>query len=279
MWADRWSDATLPLLDRVKSLGVDVFELSLGDDITFTPKLLRQRAEQLDLELTVGPGGVWPMECDISADDPNHRVLGVVWHKRIIDLAGESGVSAYCGALYGHPGQSLRRRPPADELPRTADNLHRLAEHAAHAGVKLVIEPMSRFRTHIVNTPEQAVALARLADHPNLAVLFDTFHMVTEIRDYAAAIKSAGKLLWGIHACDNDRGVPGGGLVPWADVFDALLATKSDARVMLETYNTSLGDFSYQRGIFQNLCPDGDAFTRQGLAFLRKCAAERLAVR
>lgn len=272
MWADRWSDAALPLLDHIKSLGVDVFEISLGDDIVFTPKLLRHRAEQLDLELTVGPGGVWPMECDISADDPNHRILGLAWHKRIIDLAGESGVSAYCGALYGHPGKSLRRRPPADELPRTADNLHRLAEHAAQAGVKLVIEPMSRFRTHLVNTPQQAVALARSADHPNLAVLFDTFHMVTEVRDYSAAIRSAGALLWGIHACDNDRGVPGGGLMPWPDVFDALLATKPNARVMLETYNTSLGDFAYQRGVFQNLCPDGDAFARQGLAFLRKCA-------
>ena len=29
-------------------------------------------------------------------------------------------------------------------------------------------------------------------------------------------------LLWGLHACENDRGVPGGGLVPWREIFAAL---------------------------------------------------------
>ena len=34
------------------------------------------------------------------------------------------------------------------------------------------------------------------------------------------------------------------------------------------------GDFAYTRGIFQNVCPDGDIFVRRGLEFLRKCAAD-----
>jgi D-psicose/D-tagatose/L-ribulose 3-epimerase len=271
LWSDRWSDGSLDLLDHVRDLGLALFEVSLGDEVIFTPRKLRQRIEALGIELSIGPGGVWPMECDISDDDPDNRALGLAWHKHILNLASESGASAYCGALYGHPGRSLRRRPPPDEFSRTADNLRLLAEYASSLGVRLVIEPMSRFRSHLVTTPEQAVRLVQMADHPNLSILLDTFHMVTEVRDYGAAICMVGPLLWGLHACENDRGVPGGGLVPWDTVFDTLVADHPNARIMLETYNTALDDFGYQRGIFQNLCPDADAYVRQGIAFLQQC--------
>ena len=274
LWTDRWSDEALWLLDHVRELGLEVFEVSLGEDSVVTPRRLRRHAEQLGLEITIGPGGPWPPECDISDDDPEQRARGLAWHQHVLDLASESGASAYCGAIYGRPGRVLRRRPPPEEYPRTAESLHRLADYAMRAGVQLVIEPMSRFRTHLVNTPEQAVRLVRLADHPNLRILLDTYHLLPEVRDYGAAVRTTGDLLWGLHACESDRGVPGGGLVPWTAVFDALVGVCPGARILLETYNTALGDFSFSRGIFQNLCPDGDAFAREGVAFLRHCAGE-----
>ncbi len=127
---------------------------------------------------------------------------------------------------------------------------------------------MSHFRTHLVNTPQQAMRLAELADHPNLRILVDTYHIVTEVRDYGAAIAATGERLWGLHACESDRGVPGGGLVPWPAVFDAM--RKTPARyIIMETYNSS-ADFAVRRGLFQNVCPDADGFVRQGLAFLKR---------
>ena len=133
--------------------------------------------------------------------------------------------------------------PPADEYPWTAEGLHRLAEHAASRGVTLALEPMSHFRTHIANTPEQIMRLVALADHPNLGVLLDTYHMIPEVRDFGAAIQTVGDRLWGLHVCENDRGVPGGGLVPWDQVFAALRDITFDGFVLLEAYNSSLSDF------------------------------------
>ena len=176
--------------------------------------------------------------------------------------------------LYGHPGTVKRRLPPVDELPRTAEMLHLLAAHAKSRGVLIVLEPMSHFRTHLVNTPEQAMRLLGLADHDNLMLLLDTYHLITEVRDFAAAIRCALPRLWGIHACENDRGVPGGGLVPWDDVFGALGAGGFDGYIVLETYNSSLGDFARRRGIFLDVCPDGPEFVRQGLQFLRAQVAK-----
>lgn len=219
------------------------------------------------------------MECDVSHDDPDCRARGMAWHRRMIEMAAESGAALYGGAIYGHPGRVLRRPPPSEELSRTAENLHLLSEAAARLGVRLALEPMSRFRTHLANTAAQAVHLARLADHPNLAINLDTYHMVTEERDYGAAIRGAGSLLWGLHACENDRGVPGGGLVPWDDVFAALRKVRPEAWIMLETYRTGPGSQQFARGIFQDLCPDGDAFVRQGLAFLHNASQPRVNAR
>jgi D-psicose/D-tagatose/L-ribulose 3-epimerase len=94
--------------------------------------------------------------------------------------------------------------------------------------------------------------------------------MVVEVRDYRQAFLSAADHLWGVHACENDRGVPGGGLVPWDAVGGTLCEAEFDGYVMLETYNSSLGDFAARNGVFQDVCPDGWEFARQGVSFLRK---------
>lgn len=264
-----WSDGDLHVLDLARELGLDMFELSIGDDVVFDPGLTARRAASLGLELVTGPGGLWPLDADLSSDDPAGRARGLAWHKRMVDLTAECGARAYAGCLYGHSGVVKRRRPPADELPRAAEGLHALADYAAARGVTLILEPMSRFRTHLVNTPAQLLRLIALADHPGLRATFDTYHAVTEVRDYAAALRALGPRLGLVHACENDRGVPGGGLVPWETVFRTLAEIGFEGPIGLETYNTRLGDFAFERGIFQDLCPDGRAFVEKGLAFLR----------
>lgn len=270
VFTERWADDKLDLLDTAKELGLDCFEIGVGDDVPFTPELTRRRAMTLELELLISPGGKWPEECDISADSTEDRKRGLVWHKTQVDLANQLGAVAYCGALYGHPGVVKRRRPPADEYKRTAEILHNLAEYGARKGVKIALEPMSHFRTHLVNNPEQLMALIAKANHGNLYALFDTYHMITEVRDYAQAIGALRDRLWAIHACENDRGVPGGGLVPWDVIFQTLSKIDFQGYIIFEAYNSGIGDFAYRRGMFHNVCPDGVTFVREAMAFVQR---------
>ncbi len=274
LFTDGWSDADIEVLAVCRDLGATCFEIAIGDDLHFTVSRTRRAAEVLGLELIASPGGLWPAQYDLSADDPVDRAAGLAWHCRQVDVAVELGATAYTGALYGHPGTIKRRLPPAGELAWTAEGLDRLAEYAARRGVRIVLEPMSRFRTHLANTPQQVMALIELAGHANLYVLLDTFHAITELREYGAAVRACADRVWGLHACENDRGVPGGGLVPWHDIFAALRDIHFDGYLILETYNTSLGDFAIRRGVFRDLCPNGAAFTRAGFAFLRAQLAE-----
>lgn len=269
LFTDHWSDASLPVLDEARELGLDCLEIAVGDDVTFSAPALKRHAEALEIELILSPGGEWPMACDITSEDASDRKAGLAWHKRQLDLAGEVGATAYTGAIYGHPGVVKRRRPPPEELRWAAAGLRELADYGASRSVTVAAEPMSHFRSHVINTPAQAMHLLELADHPNLEVLLDTYHMVTEVTDYAGAIHTVGDRLWGLHACENHRGVPGTGIVPWAAVFDALDQIAFDGHIILETYNSSIGDFAWRRGMFHDVCPDGRAFVREGLAFLK----------
>jgi len=270
IWCDHWSDQSLPLLEHARSLGAETLEISVGDDVHFDPRRTGQAAADLGLELTIGPGGVWPMDCDISLPDAADRARGLQWHKGAVALAAEMGAVAYCGALYGHPGHVERRKPTDDEYRWIAENLHELGAFAAERGITVVLEPMSHFRTHLANRPEQIARLVDMADHPSIMALLDTYHLVTEVRDYAEAVREVGSRLWGIHACENDRGVPGGGLVPWEAFAGALREIGFDGYVCLETYNSGLNGFAASRGLFGDPCPDGDEFVRVGLGFVRR---------
>lgn len=274
LFTDRWSDNDLHQLDLAKELGLSIFELSVGDDVSFDFGRTGRHAASLGLELIIGPGGAWPLAYDLSADNASDRAKGLAWHCRQVDAAAELGAIAYAGAMYGHPGVVKRRRPPAGELGWTAEGLHALGEYAASRNVIIALEPMSHFRTHVVNTPEQLIRLIALADTSSLRILFDTYHSITEIRSYASALRTCGKLLFGLHACENDRGVPGGGLVPWQEVFATLREIGFTGYVGLEGYNSSLDDFAYQRGMFHNVCPDARTFVTNGIAFLRRIEAE-----
>jgi len=269
IFTDRWSNDSLHILDTARRLCLDCVEIGIGDDVSFSPALTRRRAEQLGLDLAVSPGGRWPLDCDLSSERAGDRKKGLAWHKRQADLAGEMGAIAYCGSIYGHTGVVRPRAPTRDEYLHMAEGLHELAEHAKTRGVAIVLEPMSHFRTHLINKPPQLMRLIRLADHGNLRGLFDTYHMITEVRDYAEAVRTLRGCLWGVHACESDRGVPGGGLVPWPDFFHALAGIRFDGYVIMESYNSSLPAFAGQHSMFHNVCPDATAFIRRGLRFLK----------
>jgi len=271
VWQERYGDEELAaLLGRAVALGLDFVEVSVGDDLHFDAVLLGRRASALGLELGVSPGGLWPMQCDVSSDDAGERAMGVAWHRRALDVCGECGAVAYAGGLYGHPGRVGPRPLSRKQKLRLAECLHDLAEYAAGRGTRMALEPMSHFRTHVANTPAQVIELIELADHEGLSCLFDTFHAVTEVESFAGAIADAMPRLWGLHACASHRGVPGTGILPWDEIIGALKAHGWDGYVAFESYNSTDrgGEFAFSRGLLHNVCPDGDAFVRAARAFI-----------
>ncbi|MCS7040952.1 MAG: sugar phosphate isomerase/epimerase, partial [Caldilineales bacterium] len=97
----------------------------------------------------------------------------------------------------------------------------------------------------------------------------DTFHMNIEEKSLGEAIRAAGPRLKHFHACENDRGAPGSGHVPWNDVAEALRAIGYEGPVVIESFTAKVKSIARAAAIWRALAPTQDDLARDGLAFLR----------
>ena len=102
----------------------------------------------------------------------------------------------------------------------------------------------------------------------NVKIHLDTYHMNIEEKSFYEATRLAGKDLVHYHFCENDRGIPGSGLVNWDDIFRALADIDYRGCAALESF-VDLTD-NMNTWVWRQLAPDGDTLLREGVAFIRK---------
>jgi D-psicose/D-tagatose/L-ribulose 3-epimerase len=153
------------------------------------------------------------------------------------------------------------------------DSLGVLARYAGDHGVTLGIEPLNRFETSFINLAEQVVDVVDRVNHPACRVMLDTFHMNIEERSLGDAIRLTGARLCHLHACENDRGAPGSGHVPWDQVAGALEAIGYDGPVVIESFTAKVKTIARAAAIWRSLAASQDLLAADGLAFLRRTLA------
>lgn len=91
------------------------------------------------------------------------------------------------------------------------DFLRTTDEIAGACGVTIVIEPLRRQESNILNTLEETVAMVKDVDRPaHVRALVDLYHMREEEEEYRF-IGEAGALLTHVHVADSERLHPGTG--------------------------------------------------------------------
>ena len=73
LFTDRWSDDCLGILDTAPSSAPRASRSPSATMSSSRRGSPGSGPEALGLTLTVGPGGLWPLECDLSADEPADR--------------------------------------------------------------------------------------------------------------------------------------------------------------------------------------------------------------
>jgi D-psicose/D-tagatose/L-ribulose 3-epimerase len=145
-----------------------------------------------------------------------------------------------------------------------------LAAYAADHGVTLCLEPLNRFETSFLNTARQALEVIDRVNHPGCQLMLDTFHMNIEETSLGEAIRAAGPRLRHVHACENDRGAPGAGHVPWAEVASALKEIGYDGPVVIESFTAKVKSIARAAAIWRPLAATQDAIAYDGLKFLQQ---------
>jgi D-psicose/D-tagatose/L-ribulose 3-epimerase len=102
----------------------------------------------------------------------------------------------------------------------------------------LAVEPVGRFESHFLNIAEDAVRYCKEVGTGNIKVHLDSFHMIREELSFREAVQVCGKEYLGyVHVCENNRGIPGTGQVPWRRFFTALKKVDYKGPLVIESFD------------------------------------------
>ena len=268
IWTANFTRQNLPLLAEIKGHGFDGVEVPLFRPADFATRDIRQGLEQNGLECTIC--SVLPRPLSLISDDADVRRKTRTHMEDCIKTAADVGAKIMAGPLYSPVGYLPGRRRTADEWQWAVECYQAIGPVLARHNVTIAIEPLNRFETYFLNTAADAVALCDQINHPNVGILFDTFHANIEEKDIAAAYRLVGRYLKHVHTCENDRGIPGSGHVEWKDVFQALRDVRYDGWLTIESFGFALGELSAAASIWRDIAPTPDSIAYEGVKFLKQ---------
>lgn len=217
---------TLDTADLIREAGYDYIELSLAaQKIEARPQPLRSPLPVLAFNRFF-PTGL--------------RIVGPdVDDARLEDyLACASAFMADAGAKIAVMGSAGARNVPAGfervraeaQILRTLD---RCADHLKGTGITLVIEPLNRGESNIINSVAEGVAFARRVNRPEVRVLADFYHM-DEDDEPLGTLREHRDWLAHIHTADTGRRNPGSGSYDHDRFFGLLREIGYDGMISAE---------------------------------------------
>jgi D-psicose/D-tagatose/L-ribulose 3-epimerase len=268
IWTADFGMNDVGLLPRIKEQGFDGIELPLFRPAEFQAAELRKALAANGLECTLCSilvGGI-----NIISEDQAVRQKTRTHMAECAAVAAEVGAKIIAGPLYSPVGYLPGRRRTADEWTWAVECYQSLGDTLAANGVTIAIEPLNRFETYFLNTAADALKLVSEINHPNVGILFDTFHANIEEKNVAAAFRTLGKHLKHVHTCENDRGTPGSGHVDWTGVFAALRSIGYDGWLTIESFGFALGELSAAASIWRDLEKNPENIAFDGVKFLKR---------
>jgi len=270
IWTAAFERSHLPLLPKIKAAGFDGVEVSMFDPATFEPAFLRQALEENGLEVNIC--AVLSHNVNMISEDAETRKRARTHMADCARQAAEVGARIIAGPLYSPVGYLPGRRRTEDEWKWAVECYRELGPTLAAHNVTIAIEPLNRFETYFLNTAADAVKLCDDIDHPNIGILFDTFHANIEEKNIADGYRTVARHLKHVHTCENDRGTPGTGHIPWDEVFQALKEIHYDGWLTIESFGFSLGELSAAASIWRDIAPKPEDIAYEGVTFIRRHA-------
>ncbi|HDN85305.1 MAG TPA: sugar phosphate isomerase/epimerase [Candidatus Aerophobetes bacterium] len=269
MWTARFTEKDLGLFDRLKQMGFDGLEIYVSaDSIDSLPReKIKEKMRETGMECTISTG--LGENQNVISPDENKRKNGVAYLKKAIDLAVELGTDIVSGVLYAAWGKFTGKMRTQQEWNYCKESLLQAAEYAKEKNVILGLEPINRYETYFLNTAEDARKLVEEINHPNIRIHLDTYHLNIEEESFYKAIKTAGEYLCHFHVCENNRGIPGTGHVPWDDVYKALKEINYNRWAIIESFVPAIEEIARMTAIWRKLAPSADVLAEEGLKFLK----------
>jgi D-psicose/D-tagatose/L-ribulose 3-epimerase len=267
LWTTDVNETYFSLLADIKKWGYDGVELPIFELDVARYKALGAQLDALGLERTAV--AISTAEANPISDSLEVRREAVDRLKKIVEACHAAGVKLVCGPMHSALGQFSGKGTTPDEWQWGIDSLTQVADFAKGAGVTLVLEYLNRFECYFLNCAADTARFVSEVDHPNVRMMYDTFHANIEEKCVAKAIKDCASQTVHVHISENDRSTPGEGHVDWDTTFHTLRETGYDGWFVVEAFGLALPDLAAATKIWRRMYPSEQYLATRALQFMK----------
>jgi len=190
-----------------------------------------------------------PKGLHFTTPDLAVRQKTAAYFHELIDFCADLG-GPYM--IFGSPKQrSTVGISVAEAKKYFAEGLAKVASHAQQRGVKILIEPLAKGATDVVNTLAEALELAKQVNppcvwrinHPAIAIIFDFHNTGDETEPFDVLLKKYFQHIHHVHVQEMDGKHLGTGTAvrDYVKAFQTLKDLKYDRWISLEVFDFSPG--------------------------------------
>jgi D-psicose/D-tagatose/L-ribulose 3-epimerase len=232
------NESIIQHLSYIKDVGYDGVEIPIFVTAMDYWKPWKAEIDRLGLEVfTVTFLGA---DMNTISSDPAVRQKGIDFLKEAVDVTAYLGASYLSGPFHSALSVFSGAAPVQQELDWSKESMLAVAEHAQKKGVILGLEYLNRFENYVVSNADQLYALVKSINHPNVKIMFDTFHAHIEEFNTGEAMVRIADEVGHIQLSESTRATLGEGQVHWDNVFDGLSRMNYAGWLVVEAFTPLL---------------------------------------
>lgn len=183
-----------------------------------------------------------PQGLHFTTPDEKLRQKSIDYLDKLIDFCGDLGGEIM---VFGSPGQrdTSQYLSIQEAINYFADGLAKVADHAKERDVKILIEPLPRTDTDVVNTLKEAIKIVNKIGHPSISSMFDFHNTLDETESMPDLIRNYYKHIQHVHVQNMDGTLISSDAIPkeFIPVFRELKKNKYKKWISLEVFDFSPG--------------------------------------
>ena len=210
------------VLKLMKELGYEGIELNIPDPYHVDVNYLKKATKTQGVEVSAISTGLSYLTYgySLSSEEKKLREKAIEFFKKYIDISTE----LCCKKVVIGLARGKCKNENCEKAKKNfMDSLDRLSPYAEKQGSILLLEPLNRYETNLINHLSEALEIIR--NYKNVKLLFDTFHMMLEEGSVYEAINKAGSSIGHVHFADSNRLAPGMGMLDWERIIYRLVKT------------------------------------------------------
>lgn len=235
------------IIRKVKEFGYDGVELAIRNPEDVEKDLVFGLLEKYNLSVpAIGTGQAYTEEgLSLTSKNKQIREKAIKRIKQHIKFAKDFGSYVIIGLIRGRC-ENIKREKALNYLK---NSLLEILNFAENNNVKILLEPINRYETNMLNNCEEVKYFLQELKSKNIGILFDTFHSNIEEVSIEMSIEKFKNYIWHTHFADSNRYSPGMGHLDFFKIINKLKEIKYNGFISLEVVPYPNPEYSARYGI------------------------------